>query len=1042
MTIQRALAALALVVLTAGVARSQGNLLPLPEDKPAKGMNTPGVSPDGKTICFTYRGDLWTVAATGGVASRLTVHPGADMFPRYSPDGAWIAFSSNREGNNDIYLVPSTGGEPRRLTRHPANDFVMDWTPDGAKILFYSRRSSEDWQEYALDIKNGSVKSLTDDTFQCRFSAYSPDGKRIAYMRSVGTFSWWRTKYHGSGNARIYEKDLTTGKITRLTDYDGTDLFPFYSADGKLLYDVTDQATPGSPNLVKRPAAGGKPTPVTKHVGAPVRFPSMSRDGSLIAYLVDGDLYTLNPQTGASTRLTVTCRSDDKQNNTLRAAITNGATEAEISPDGKTLALVIRGDLWTLPADRGGDARRITSQPSHEYDIFWSPDGSRLSYVSDRAGNYDVYTADAKTGEEKALTSDPNDETGPMFSPDGKSIAFLRSGPEGGLYVVPVDGSAAPRRLAESLGNNAMGIGITSYKWSPDNSMLVFSRSNQLGSDDLFIVPVAGGPARNITYTPGDNEDAEWTPDGRYLVFLSNRERTIAPDLYVLPMRREKAEQDPKADPPKNIPVRIDFDEIEDRARRITTQGVSGFGIAPDGKTIVFVSGAAGAPEFFSIPVSGGQPQRMTQGSEVVGSPRFSSDANRFFFMAANGTVKAATRMGPVWQTSPVGFTARAEIDRRAELAQAFNEFWRKIANGFYDPKMHGVDWKAVRARYEPLLQGVGTPDEFASYVLGPMIGELNSSHSEVGPALPPGPQIGELGLTFDEDYVGPGLKVTGFLAKGPDDDLGPMVKPGEYVMSIDGQDVCWNEDLWDVLLDKAGKTVELLVSAKASKDGARTVKLKPVSGEEWSNLKYDERVRKARAAVEKASEGRLAYIHIKTMDQPSLRVFERDLWGKSLDREGVVLDVRGNGGGNTHDLILGELSRPLYGYQQPRDAPRATQPVRYWDKPIVLLIDETSMSDAEIFPSGFRALKLGKIVGTPTSGYVIGTSDFRLQDGTSCRLPFVGHLRLDGKTLENDGVKPDILVEPTGYDLAAGRDRQLEVAIETAMKQLPKRQK
>jgi tricorn protease len=380
------------------------------------------------------------------------------------------------------------------------------------------------------------------------------------------------------------------------------------------------------------------------------------------------------------------------------------------------------------------------------------------------------------------------------------------------------------------------------------------------------------------------------------------------------------------------------------------------------------------------------------------------------------------------------------DLDRRLEVRQAFNEFWRRMNVNFYDPKMHGVDWHAVRLRYEPLLAGVGTKEDFW-YLLSEMVGELNSSHSEISPAPgSPGFNTAELGITFDENYAGPGLKVSGYMPKGPNDDLGPKIKPGEYVLQIDGSDVRWNEDTFDTLLDKAGKIIELLVNDKASKEGARTVKVKPITRLQWSELAYDRRVQEARARVDKLSEGRLAYIRIQAMNQPSLRKLERELWGKAREKDGLVLDVRGNTGGNTHDDILNQLSRVPYAYVQPRDAPKSTQPFRHWDKPIVLLIDENSVSDAEIFPNGFRALKLGKIVGVQSPGYVIGTYEGTLQDGTGYRMPTQGYFTLDGKDLENNGVKPDILVTPTVEDIAAHRDRQLEVAVETLLKEIPKK--
>jgi tricorn protease len=1037
------MAALAL----APFARAQGSLLPLPEEKPIKGVNFPAVSPDGKTLCFSYLGDLWSVASAGGTATRLTVHEAHDGYPHYSPDGKWIAFSSNREGNYDVFLISSSGGSARQLTFNSANDYAMDWSPDGTKILFYSLRGTETWQLYSLDVATGVVKTLTNDDQNLRYGAYSPDGTSVAYDRCGSVGTWWRPRYHGSANMEIYSKSLTTGKITRVTDYDGTDLWPMYSGDGKSIYYVSDRLTTGTPNVVVSPATGGKPTLVTKYKSDAVRWPAMAHDGSLIAYIYGGELWTVKPNGGAPTKPVIYALSDDKTNNITRLNLTNGATEVEVSPDGKTLALVIRGELWTIPSNTGGDAKRLTNTTAHDYDIMWSPDSKKLAFVSDRNGNFDVFTIDPATKEVKQVTSDGNDETNPHYSPDGKWLAFLRSGTQGGIYVIPADGSAAPRRVVESLGNNLeFGVGINSYSWSPDGKWMSFSRRDAISSADVWVVPVAGGKAVNVTYTPGTNEDALWTSDGKYLLFISDRERQ--PDIYAIPLVREKENPDAPATPDPNakpadkkpLDVKIDFDDIENRAKRVTTMGTPAFQLTPDGKTAIFVAAAAGPPEYYGVPVAGGSPQRMTGSGEGTGAPRFATDPNTFYALGLGGTVKALRHLGPIWIPQAIAFSGRMEFDRRAEIRETFNEFWRRLNVGFYDPNMHGVDWRAIRTRYEPLLEGVATKEEFAMYLLSPMVGELNSSHSEPSPAPgPPGSQTAELGMTFDENYTGPGLKVTGFMPKGPDDDLGPRIKPGEYILSIDGDDVSWKETLYLTLADKAGKTVELLVNSTPSKDGARTVKLKPITNTEWRNLEYERKVTVARAEVDKLSGGRLAYIHIKGMDQPSLRRMERELWGKARDKDALVLDIRNNGGGNTHDAILGEISRPVYGYEQPRDGPRITQPIRTFGKPIILLMNQNSVSDAEIFPMGFRNLKLGKIVGVATPGYVIGTYEGTLQDGTGYRIPMWGWYTQDGKDMENNGVKPDINVEMTTEDIAAKRDRQLEVAIDTLLKDLPK---
>lgn len=1040
-------------------AQAQGRLLPLPEQKPIRGANFPALSPDGKTLCFCYLGDLWIVPAAGGTATRLTIHEAHDAYPHWSPDGRWIAFSSNREGNYDVYVISSLGGSARQLTFHSSNDYAMDWSPDGSKVLFYGMRNASTWQIYSIDVKGGVTKTLTSDDQYLRYACYSPDGQSIAYDRGGSIAAWWRPKYKGSANMEIYSKSLATGKVTRVTDYEGTDLWPLYSADGKSIFYVSDRLTPGMSNLVAGPALGGKPTLITKHKEGSVRWPGIARSGSAIAYELSGDLYTVslsaNRAVGEPKKLAIYAPTDDKANNVTRLTLTNGAQEVEVSPDGKTLALALRGEIWTIPTT-GGDAKRLTANPARDYDIIWSTDSKKLYFVSDRNGNFDLFSIDVATKEVKPISTDPNDENSPKLSPDGKWVSFLRSGTQGGIYVWPADGSAAPRRVTESKGNNLeFGVGINSYSWSPDNKWIAFSRRDSIDSADVWVVPLAGGTtanAKNVTYYPGRNSEPAWTADGKYLLFLSARDGQE--DIYKVPLVPEKEEPDtaaPAGQPnpmgggttadKKPVEVKIDYDEIHNRAKRLTTQGAAGFVVTPDGKQVVFVAAAGGAPDFYMIPVAGGSAQRLTQSGVGFGEPRFTNEAGKFYAIGLGGSVNLIQRTGPIWQVQPIAFSARMDFDRRAEIRQAFNEFWRRMNVGFYDPKMHGTDWRAMRAKYEPLLEGVGTKEDFAMYLLSPLVGELNASHTEIGPAPgPPGPQTADLGMTFDENYAGPGLRVAGYMPKGPDDDLGPKIKVGEYILAIDGEDVSWNESMYQTLIDKAGKTVELLVSGKPGKDGARTIKLKPVTNAAWRELEYERKVKDAHDKVAKLSGGHVAYVHIQAMDQPSLRRMERELWGIAREADALVLDIRGNRGGNTHDAILGQLSRPVYGYQQPRDGERTTQPTRSWGKPIVLLIDQNSVSDGEIFPLGFRNLHIGKIVGTPTPGYVIGTYDQRLQDGTTYRIPMWGWFGADGKNMENNGVKPDVEVNMTEEDIQQHRDRQLEVAVDMLMKDIAKK--
>jgi Tol biopolymer transport system component/C-terminal processing protease CtpA/Prc len=1013
----------------------------------------PALSPDGSRLAFVYRGDVWIADAAGGRATPLTRNVEMDAYPQFSPDGNWVSFSSLRTGNWDLFVVPAAGGEPRRMTWNSGPEISDGWSPDGKRLLFTARRETGDAEMLTLDVKSLRLHKLAQDYVDMANANFSPDGRTVVYGH-FASFSWTRPRYHGSAATQIALLDVATGKSHTITDDGRQHLWTRFMPDGTRLITVTyGELTPSShrmnetavkfvdspartPNLWEFDLAGhGRQ--LTKFVGGSVRFPAVAARTGDVAFEYGQDLWMLKAGSKTPTRIKLTAAEDDEQSTFRHETLTSGATEAEPSPDGKTFALGLRGDIWTVPIDRPKGvaakgmeiARRLTDWPGDDSDFSWSPDGKKLYYRSDREYVTRLFEMDLATLAVKPLWTRPEDVGDVHMSPDGKELAFWIRGKEGGLYLLTLATGQARRLIPMPDAAHEWQEG-GDFTWSPDHKWYAFTAHEVGGPVNIWILAASGGEPINVTRLNAWHGMPTWTPDGKYLLFSSDRDGS---GLYMLPLTKEQAriaETDLKFEKPKGaVSVQIDFDQITRRIRKVTGQSVEGdLTVTPDG-AILFVSEG----DLWSVSYDGSDLKRLTTGGGCR-ALRVAKDGKKLFFM----------RNGELWTMKMeagnpqerVTFAADFDHDIRAERKAAFAQFWNAFNRNFYDPNMHGRDWEAIRKRYEPMLDSVETRNEFAT-LLQMMVGELESSHSEVGPAAGGNPSATtpHLGFTFDYSYEGPGIRVDKVPQGTPGSFPQTLIKPGEYVMAIDGHDVTLDENLYRTINDKQGRMMEFLVNAKPSKDGARTVKYASMTGGEFNGLLYANRVERARAYVEQRSGGKLSYVHIAGMGGGNQVTFERELYEYSIGKKGIIIDVRHNGGGNISDTLVNWLTTRQHGFYVPRDGLPEPTPGRFWNKPIIVLMAESSFSNAEMFPYAMKACGLARLVGETTPGYVIWTGGLPLVDGTNARMPGGGVYRTDGTPMENMGEQPDFRVPLTAEDWLADRDPQLDKAIEILMK-------
>jgi Tol biopolymer transport system component/C-terminal processing protease CtpA/Prc len=1038
----------------------------------------PGISPEGSEIAFVSGGDIWTVPSSGGDARLLVSHPATESRPLYSPAGDQLAFVSTRTGNGDIYVLTFRTGAVRRLTFDDGPDVLDGWSKDGKWIYFSSTsRDIAGMNDiFRVPVDGGTPTPVSADRYVNEyFAAPSPDGITVAFTaRGMASSQWWRKGHSHIDESEIWLlDDGATKSYRRVTDGGAKQMWPMWAADGRSLFYVSDRS--GAQNIWRQEP--GKPAvQVTRFTDGRVLWPTISADGRRIAFERDFGIWLLDTATGRSSLVPISRRGAPAGPAVEHMSLTNQIQELALSPDGKKAAFVVRGEVFAASAKDGGDATRVTNSPANESQVVWAPDARRLVYLSDRDGASHLFMFDFRTMSETQLTREALDDALPTFSPDGKSLAFERCQHE--LRVLDLDAkterAVATGYLADSL---AAGREIA---WSPDAKWIAYLAVGAKGFTNVWVVPAAGGEARQASFIANASAGGvSWSADGTFLLFDTSQRtedgQLARVDLTLrVPKFREDQfselfrEETPRPPAPEGSkpaasteakegkdaknpakPVEIVWGQIRRRLSMVPVGvDLSAAAISPDGKWVLLTASVAGQTNLYTYSLDELSRERpvarqLTSTPGPKSAAQFSPDSKEVYYLE-DGRIQAITLDRR--ESRAIGVTAEMDVDFAKEKLEVFDQAWTYQRDNFFDPHFNGVDWNAVRAVYRPHAAGAATPDELRR-IISLMVGELNASH--LGISGPPSGgatgTTGRIGVAFDraelEKYGR--FRVAGLVPLGPVATTS-LVKPGDYVMAVDSVTLTSRTNLDELLDHKVGRRVVLSVSAGADGKDKRDVPVRPVTQATEKGLLYREWVEANRAYVDKVSGGRLGYVHMIDMGAASLAQLYVDLDVENQTRDGVVVDVRNNNGGFVNAYAIDVLARRPYLTMTQRGLPatpaRSVLGQRALEAPTILVTNQHSLSDAEDFTEGYRALGLGKVVGEPTAGWIIYTWSIRLIDGSSFRLPRTRITTADGSPMEMHPRPVDIAVtRPIGEGLA-GRDSQLDAAVAELLKSARKR--
>ncbi len=1044
------------------------------------------ISPDGTTIAFSYKGDIFTVPVEGGDARQITSNNAYDTTPMWTADSKEIIFASNREGSKDIFKTSAKGGTPKRITDYPGNEEPLTVLPDGRIIFIAYLQADAAYggfpsgpQVYITAPEGGRPKLVSSMTIPgisvsndgtVLYEDYKgyEDPLRKHHTSSVTRDIWVYKGASLSGDFKIGPE----GTFTKISSFKGEDRNPVFAADGDTFYYLSEENGKNINLFRSSLSAPEKKTQLTFEEKNPVRFISVAANGT-VAYSLNGEIYTIK-EGSSPQKVAITVRTDENESALRKINLSGNATDMAVSPDGKEIAIIIRGDVFVTSTEYN-TTRRITNTPSRERDLSFSKDGRTIYYSAERNGHWGIWKTSLTDKKEKNFTyalkmkeelfSDQGQTCFiPKVSPDGKMVAFLRDRTE--LVVKPADGGETKSLIKGA--NYSYADGDLDFEWSPDSRYLLssYQADGRWNNDDIALVEIKSGKITDLTLSGYSDIAFRWALGGKamtwasdkdgyrshgswgsehdvYIMFFDGKAMTdffrdkedkAIEDMLSKDKKKDDEDKDEKKDSTEKKKVeklKLDLEGRENRIFRLSRASgrYMDYYLTQDGSKLFYIAPLENGYGLCMMDLEDKSVNVVARG--VTGSIIPSKDDRYLYIFSTYGGINRISVEGG--SQKRISFSGDFEYKPKEEREYIFNHIWKQVKEKFYTEDLHGVDWNYYKENYSKFLPYINNDYDFAS-MLSEMLGELNGSHTGARYYAGSGEILAKLGAIYDYSYEGDGLKIKEILPDGPLNLADSEIKAGDVILAIDGNEIKAGKDWFRYLAGKAGKKTAVTV-----KKGHKKVELflNPIPSED--DLLYKRWVRQREEMVKKLSGGKIGYVHIEGMDSGSFRELYSKALGKYLTCDALIVDTRHNGGGWLHDDLVTFLSGKEYNKFIPRGQYIGHEPFNKWTKPSCVLIGEDNYSDASGFPYAYKAFGIGKLIGAPVPGTMTAVWwESQINSSIVFGIPQVGTWgNKDGRFLENFQIEPDVLVYNDPASELSGKDIQLETAVKEMLKEI-----